>query len=493
MNLRPVKLDQWPKLAWLARCADGAETVDVYHGPHVETGGDFCVEAVWAGEFADGDFDATELVFGSGVRCRGGEVVFVSSGTVLDRLWHCRHNGLLHVSNSLPVLLASAGLSLRDDYRGYPADIATVRLGLGTYRRSIPTTGPDANVVYFSNLTYDGRALTESDKPQTAPHFGCFADYRDFLTATAERLGRNAASPLRKFRITPLATISKGFDSPVSAAISRAAGCNQTVTITRATSVWGWSDSGEEIARRLGMSCLTYGREAAVYPSEEAIWAVGGRCMEMNWTQFDYPAPLCLLITACHGDLVWEERRVRLDDPLASASIAGMGICEFRLLRGVFHCPLPYWGICRIAEIQEINRSAEMSPWRLGGDYDRPIPRRIIEEAGVPRGTFGRRKMNTQSWSPVSWPYSPAAGDSFRRFLRVRGIAAPGDAEVAIRRSLCTLDFLAARNVLRRPWLNLRLHHRISIAQGWLLFQWANQQLRDRCSPALASAIAASR
>src|SRR2546427_8786426 len=32
------------------------------------------------------------------------------------------------------------------------------------------------------------------------------------------------------------------------------------------------------------------------------------------------------------------------------------------------------------------------APWRLGSDYDRPIPRRILEEAGIPRRLFGNRK-----------------------------------------------------------------------------------------------------
>jgi hypothetical protein len=33
-----------------------------------------------------------------------------------------------------------------------------------------------------------------------------------------------------------------------------------------------------------------------------------------------------------------------------------------------------------------------MQPWSVGGKYDRPIARRILETAGVQRGTFARRK-----------------------------------------------------------------------------------------------------
>ncbi|MBW2176817.1 MAG: hypothetical protein JRH03_07695, partial [Deltaproteobacteria bacterium] len=39
-----------------------------------------------------------------------------------------------------------------------------------------------------------------------------------------------------------------------------------------------------------------------------------------------------------------------------------------------------------------ISLSSEMEPWRLHNSYDRPIPRRIAEEAGVERHLFGIEK-----------------------------------------------------------------------------------------------------
>jgi len=33
-----------------------------------------------------------------------------------------------------------------------------------------------------------------------------------------------------------------------------------------------------------------------------------------------------------------------------------------------------------------------MRPWDIGGDYNRPIARRIVEEAGIPREVFAVRK-----------------------------------------------------------------------------------------------------
>jgi hypothetical protein len=40
----------------------------------------------------------------------------------------------------------------------------------------------------------------------------------------------------------------------------------------------------------------------------------------------------------------------------------------------------------------KITRSAEMAPWDVGGAYSRPICRRLLEDAGVPRGSFGVSK-----------------------------------------------------------------------------------------------------
>src|SRR3989475_12973001 len=47
------------------------------------------------------------------------------------------------------------------------------------------------------------------------------------------------------------------------------------------------------------------------------------------------------------------------------------------------HDALPIW----------ISRSREMAPWDVDAGYSRPICRRILETAGVPREAFGVRKQ----------------------------------------------------------------------------------------------------
>ena len=87
MRLQYTSMDHWPRLAWLARARRSSPTLEVFHGPQVETTAEWFCEAVWDGAFAAGDFDRTDVVFGSGGRLRGRSVSFVSSATTVDRAW----------------------------------------------------------------------------------------------------------------------------------------------------------------------------------------------------------------------------------------------------------------------------------------------------------------------------------------------------------------------------------------------------------------------
>ncbi len=253
MKLEPREIPAWPKLAWLARLVEGSDQVTIFHGPMAEVGSDWLAAAVWAGDFSAGDFDQTDLIFGSGVRLRGDKVVFVSSGAGQERLWHASLAGMTHVSNSLPAILATAGLSLRNDYPGYRDDILTVETkGWQSYTPTIPTDSADVHLVYFRNLVFDGRTLREEEKPDGAPGFAGFGDYFAFLTSSARRVGQNLSAAERRHKVVPLATISSGYDSGAAAVIAGYAGCKAAVTIRNSSSLWRGSDSGEQVARHLG-------------------------------------------------------------------------------------------------------------------------------------------------------------------------------------------------------------------------------------------------
>jgi hypothetical protein len=245
--------------------------------------------------------------------------------------------------------------------------------------------------------------------------------------------------------------------------------------------LWRGSDSGAEIARALDLTCRTVRRTARDYPYEEALWAAAARAGTLNWSLFPYPEPLCLLFTGSYGDKVWNRSHRQWPDPFAGTTLSHGGIGEFRLLQGVFHCPVPFWGMRRYRELQNISFTTEMEPWTLHNDYDRPIPRRIAEEAGVPRRAFGVRKKNTSLEAAFLWPYSPSCQASFRAYLQSRGIRPPGKLRVLSFRWLAKLDNLVYSNITRRLGLRgPRLGPRLAANCTSLLFQWANTDLRER-------------
>lgn len=465
----------WPKLAWVAVLARGQEKIRILHGPMVETGSDRVVEGVWDGCFRDGGFDKTDLFFGSGLRVRDNKITFVTSASGIDRIWYVECRGGLYVGNTLPGLLSVAQLVLDADYPHYASDLLTVGTkGLCRYKRSIPTVGPDVQLVYFNNLVWDGQAIEEIDKPEHSPDFSRFSVYRDFLHATAGKLGENARDAQRKYPIRMQVGLSTGYDSVATAVVAKSAGCNDAVSIVNSTSLWRGSDSGKPIADYLGLKCRTYEHHGRNYKNEVAIWASSGGSGGRNLSLFDYPEPLSIFFSGGYGDTIWEKRKQGLKQPVGNYEEM---ISEFRLLTGLFLIQLPWWGIRKAAQIQKISLMEEMQPWVLGNNYDRPIARRLGEEAGVPRHLFGMRKKNTASNSPFWWPASKEGHDSFNAYLKLNGkvtysafrVKFLSGVYLLIKHFNETVLFFVAKDLKWRPWLKSQARP--------LLFVWANSEL----------------
>ena len=483
MKLRPQLVPGWPKLAWVATFAEGSPDIHVLHGPRVEVADDWVAEAVWAGDFEGGDFDRTDLVFGSGIRLRGDRVVFCTSGSAVDCLWWVHRDRHWGVSNTLPGILARTRLSLRGDYDGYPQDVESIdehREGIGGYVRQFVTSGEPVSRVFFANLIFDGETLVEEEKPDTAGTLQSYGQYEAYLFDTARRLGSNLAANGRTHAIVPVTTISTGYDSCAVAVIAREAGCRHAVTIRNSTSLWRGSDSGEAVARRLGMNVRVYEHRQGAYRQEEYIWAAIGRPKGLNMTVFEYPKPLALFFTGNYGDKIWD--LAYKDVSMPSGDLSGLCLCEFRLAEGFFHVLPAWWGVRHSLEIRAINRSEEMAPWRTNDGYDRPIARRIIEEAGIPRGSFAVHKKNVSSDAPFWWPYATTAQESFARFLRERRPEhlRPGSRTVWLIRRAAHLENLLYKNLLRPLGVRRRLRPWHDYSNSPMLFVWANTVLTGR-------------
>ncbi|EAT17289.1 hypothetical protein HTZ97_01310 [Desulfuromonas acetoxidans] len=477
MKLQCEKKQHWPKLAWVCVVEQGSETARLFHGPMVEISDLWAVEGVWNRSFADGDFDKTDLVFGSGVRVRPEGIYFVSSATGMDRLWFAHDESQLYVSNTLPGLLNIAGLSLLDDYAFYSEDLVTVQTkGLNSHVPSIPSSGPELHVVYYDNLFYDGTALKKVSKQTDLPDLSNYGAYKTFMRHAAELIGENATSKQRAFPVEMLVGLSTGYDSVATAVVAKFAGCQKASSIENSSSFWRGSDSGEKIAPHLGLECRLCRHEPKHYRHEVAVWAGVGRPGGRNLTVLDFPKPLCLFFSGGYGDVVWD-RNVDTVQELKGGVNEMMG--EFRLIEGVFNCVVPWWGIQRVNQIKAIGRMAEMAPWTLHNDYDRPVARRLIEEAGVPRGLFAQRKKDTSSNSPLWWPATAAARSSLNRYLQKSAVPASSHQKVTLYSMASFVLNLAYKNTVKRigikkwwrPWLTFpgRKH----------LFVWANHTLRD--------------
>ncbi|NWH05032.1 hypothetical protein [Desulfobacter latus] len=480
MILKTKLIESWPKLTWVAKLEVGSEELFVLHGPKVEIQPKWIVEGVWAEDYSKGNFDQTDLIFGSGIRVRQDKAVFVSSGSVFDRILYCEKNQIWYFSNSLPALLALTGLHLRTDYLSYSKDVRSITKGLKERNENIVTDGETIVSVFYNNLIFDGQSVLETDKPDTAPDFDCYNDYKDFIEYSSKQLGNNASSSSRKHQIKMLSSISSGYDSSVAAVISRYAGCEDTVTIKDSSSFWRGSDSGKEIATVLGMTCKEYPLSSDSYPLEEAIWAAEGRPGIMNWTQFEYLEPLCLFFTGCHGEKLWDRVNHDHPDPFVRRDTSSLGFCEFRLFKGVFQCPLPFWGVRHSKELRKITESKEMEPWYMNKDYDKPIARRIVEEAGVERNKFGMLNKNTSLEKTFWWPLSEASKKSFAEYLLKENVFSPSIPLVKFLGIISYVDALIYKNTFKklsipkgsRPWQKITANH--------LIFQWANHALREK-------------
>lgn len=402
-----VKLDvtvreALPPLAWLLELDGTPERHRLFCGSSVILSEGAFFEGAWPGAVAAMDFAEKPEAFGSGgVRTEAGWTIVPPSHT-LESVFTCRDGAKLFISNALPFLLAHRGDGLDPTFLDYHRVFFDILGGLEHSPIRFPSRRcKEIRGYYYENLAIGADlAVTVAPKPR-APGFAAFADYRAYLAAVVEAVLENAADPLRPNPYRPLATISQGYDSPACAALAREAGCRASVTHGYARRAFGVmdSDSGVEIAKALDMAVTVFDRgaylerEGLVAPEAEFLsHALEGT--DVNYLAFEPKMKHCVLFTGCHGDTMWDKHKVP-SDVIKRGDLDGGSLGEYRRRLDFVHLPLPYVGALRHHDVVAISNAAEMAPYSIGGDYDRPIPRRILEEAGVPRGAFGQAKKAT--------------------------------------------------------------------------------------------------
>ncbi len=387
-----IPVPDWPPLAWLAKCAPAHSKVFIFHGRQVETTEEWFCEAVWGGDYESGWFDQTDIVAGSGGRLRPGKVTFVSSGSTVDRLHSLQSEACTWVSNSLPCLLSAVGASLDPSYPHYFTDLRSIKNGLHKYRRFLHTSAGPVELIYFLNLVSDGGSLMIQHKAGEDREFTSFAHYYDFLESSMQLIGDNMNDSRRQHRYSMLATISSGYDSAMVTTIARRVGCSEVLTFDR--SRFGEDDSGAQIAHFLGVRPILVSREAwrSAALAEVPFIASNGYGEDVLFKGAEDCLARRVLFAGTYGGYIWAKHTSDLSENMVGGANQGLSLTEYRLWAGFIHCPPAFWGARQIRAVNSISNSPELKPWDIRGDYSRPICRRVVEQAGVPRELFGIHK-----------------------------------------------------------------------------------------------------
>lgn len=415
MEFNFVPVNSLPRLAWCANIRREENIVAVFHGPWIETNTNFFCDGAWDGDFLKGDFESTVLLMGFGGKISGDKVLFASPCHTLERLYLIRNDNEIFISSSLSFLLSLSETKLDKNYVHYHADFMTIISGLKKYVRSVPTQdGNSIRLYYYTNLLINSNLEIKESPKRIPDEFTDFASYRSFLEMGVASINKNANAEARKIKYQPITTISTGYDSSTASVLATTIGCKEAVTIRSSRKIekshltkWtvedGPSDSGKEIADRLGLNIFEYDRNNYLlkkdFPEAEFL-ACGLMGAEMYMKSFEDKLVSKMLFTGFYGDVGWSKKPKEVSPNIVRGDSSGCSIGEFRMRVGFIHIPVPLFGAVNLKSIHRITNSKEMIPWTTKKPYDRPIARRIIEEYGIPGNLFGQDKKAVDTVLP---------------------------------------------------------------------------------------------
>lgn len=407
-----VKRTNVPNLSWLCRIQPN-QYCKVTVGAGVEVAPGRISEGVWDGNFLDRDFHKSQYLFGSGIAW-GKHLVFAPPKHCWEYLFvlqdKVNHNVL--VSNSLNFaleaghVLSNSKLMMELDAHLFDRNNEATAAGIGKYD---PLVAEDYQFRFYRMIFYNFTADAEGNirilpNYPEAP-FTNYAEYRNFLQKKVDAICVNANDGGRQNTLPPITPVSSGYDSPCVAVLAREAGQRDAVTFD--ISVKGRSDSGADIGKKLGLEVRSVthvlGRnvpdlgvnfEGDLEDKVAEFVATPGVGDDVAFLTMEQVISGRTFLSGAMGDSVWR-RNSKLEPGLPARVIYGKSITEFRLRAGFAWVPVPAIGARFPSCVKKITRSEEMQPWTLWTSYDRPFPRRVVEEQGIDRKYFGLAKSAT--------------------------------------------------------------------------------------------------
>jgi hypothetical protein len=443
--------------SWLLQASNQSV---LWAGSHVDVRPESFFEGAWAGIFSEFRFSECPDVFGSGAVQTSEGWLIVSPSHTLEAVYVFRDRaGDWTVSNSLAFLKSFLRFAFQDSLTALVYGFAGIMFGTKRSPACIKTSHGTLYVLHHHNAFLRREGLTICKKPPGA-EFNDFISYRSYLTETVRKVAANSGASERVAKYELLASISTGYDSPACAVLARDAGCRDAVTITRAQ--YGDHDDGTAIAERLGLKVKTFapakiGGENRQFVAD--MFATGTQAGELVYEPLRGFLSRRLLVTGFHGDKIWDRNGVATSI-IKRGDISGCSLAEFRLSESFIHLPVPFIGARRHSEIKKIANSDEMRPYSVGGPYDRPVARRIVEEAGIERSLFGQKK---KAVTILSYINKKLLRKEFRDEIGATAQALPSAKKVAY--SLHSIKYGAERFV---SWFLIRVTEKLRVRAEWL-------------------------
>ena len=409
LSVRTIVLSNFPPLAWIIR-TDG-KRVDVLTGAKVRQFDHGFFEGGWSGTDSPFELKESGVFFGSGAAWSDGKLKFVGPSHSMESIWIAETPTAVWAANSLPLLIAATRPPDFHILRSRAA-IRSINAGLSVYNRDIHKA-PGIRIRRFANaivaIDIDLTAIERQQKQD-----GPFNDYTSYVAylkrVIAETMARFGAAEASVY-------LSRGYDSPAVAALVH--DLAPTIALTSRYTDRGELDDGSEVAAALGID-VHWLRErrrkqttimvggvpttrSTVKPEEVERVAEFYSGIKVSDEYLLVPDRLVAgraVLSGWLGGEVWQiDEPVWQDFRQSFMSIGGgSGLTEFRLRTGFVHIPVPAIAFNHADILRSIALSDELAPWRLETTtYDRPIARRIAEEAGVPREAFGQKKMFSSS------------------------------------------------------------------------------------------------
>ena len=391
--------EQLPPLSWLVIMRKGEEEVKILRGVRVECEKNFFVSGCW-----DGDFEAVDFLNAHFACCTGGiigkheELKLCTPDHMQESIYSVKKDNIYYFSNSIAFILAKLEYELDKGYMFYEEDFNSVYFGIKRCVNNLRLANGEILTMHrLCNISIDKDFNVKTERRTSGLHFYNFNDYYSKLLCTMKKIRDNAQSVYRKFQYGMVTTISRGYDAPCVSVIAHEIGCDKALTFNSPAKYK--EDNGAEIARKLGFSSIEEG-DGNLYKSNTDLWEAensgsGATGCAVQFNAFEKNYENCLLFMGVRGDSLWNKNAVGVNSDMDYLSLDTDADLNFEhyYRTNTIVIYLPMFAADSWPDIHRISNSEEMKSWCTNNNYDKPIPRRIVESKGIERKDFGYAKM----------------------------------------------------------------------------------------------------